>query len=59
MAKILIVEDESIVGLDMQSRLQRLDYEVPVVASSGEEAIVLASNIQPDLVSWTLCCRAI
>ena len=49
MAKILIVEDASIVGLDMQNRLQRLGYEVPVVASSGEEAIGMASDLQPDL----------
>ena len=50
MAKILIVEDESIVGLDIQNRLQHLGYEVPGVASSGEEAIQLASEIEPDLV---------
>ena len=50
MAKILIVEDESIVSLNMQYRLQRLGYEVSAVASTGEEAIGLASDMQPDLV---------
>ena len=50
MAKILIVEDESIVSLDMQHRLQRLGYVVSAVASTGEEAIGLASDMQPDLV---------
>ena len=50
MAKILIVEDESIVALDIQTRLQRLGYEVPHVATSGEQAIALATAINPDLV---------
>ena len=49
MAKILIVEDESIVGLDIQTRLERLGYEAPEVAASGEEALELAAEIRPDL----------
>ena len=50
MAKILVVEDESIVAMDIQSRLQRLGYEVPEVAASGEDALELATEIHPDLV---------
>ena len=50
MTRILIVEDESIVALDMQTRLQRLGYEVPSVASTGERALELAAEIRPDLV---------
>lgn len=48
--KILIVEDESIVAKNIQSRLKKLGYDVPEIASSGEEAIQKAAKIQPDLV---------
>jgi PAS domain S-box-containing protein len=48
-AQILIVEDESVVALDIQSRLMRLDYAVPAIASSGEEAIHRAEKLRPDL----------
>ena len=33
-AQILVVEDESIVALDLQNRLKSLGYAVPAVASS-------------------------
>src|SRR3712207_2615521 len=47
---IMVVEDESIVAKDLQSRLKKFGYAVPVVASSGEEAIVRASEHDLDLV---------
>jgi len=50
MSTILVVEDESIVGLDIQARLQRLDYRVPVVVASGQEALAEVENINPDLI---------
>ena len=50
MANILVVEDESIVGLDIQTRLQRLGYDVPEVVASGEEALVQVEALKPDLV---------
>ena len=49
-AKILITEDEMLVALDLQQRLRSLGYDVPAVASSGEEAIEKAATIQPDLI---------
>ncbi len=49
-AKILVVEDEGIVAMDLKSRLQNLGYDVPDIALSGEEAIKKAGEIQPDLV---------
>ena len=49
-ARILIVEDEYIVQLDLQSRLRRLGYSVVGVASEGEEAIAKAAELSPDLV---------
>ena len=46
----MIVEDEGIVSLDLQGQLISLGYSVAAVASSGEEAIRKAGEIQPDLV---------
>lgn len=48
--KILVVEDESIVALEIKRRLQNLGYMVPAVASSGEDAINKASLTFPDLI---------
>jgi len=49
-AKILIAEDQSIVALDIKSRLIKLRYEVVGVVSSGEAAIEKALETQRDLV---------
>jgi PAS domain S-box-containing protein len=50
MVKILVVEDEHIVAMDLMNRLRNLGYEVPDSASSGEEAIEKAARTRPDLV---------
>jgi len=49
-AKILVVEDETIVARDIQQRLTRLGYDVPTTATSGEEAIHKTKEIHPDLI---------
>ena len=49
-AKILVVEDEGIVVMELRERLNRLGYEVVGVASSGEEAILKAQETHPDMV---------
>jgi len=49
-AQILIVEDESIVGQDIQKRLKEMGYAVCGIAFSGEEAIEKAAEVRPDLV---------
>jgi CheY-like chemotaxis protein len=48
--KILIVEDEGIVALDLQMRLVNLGYEVTGIASSAEEALASVHQFPPDLV---------
>lgn len=48
--KILIVEDESIVAMDVKNRLTRLGYEVCGLAASGEEAIRKAIETRPGLI---------
>lgn len=47
---ILVVEDEAIVAMDLESRLSRLGYRVIGIASNGEEAIRRTSEAQPHLV---------
>lgn len=48
--KILVVEDERIVAKDIQNTLRNLGYEVPAVASTGNEAVKKAGEIKPDIV---------
>jgi signal transduction histidine kinase/CheY-like chemotaxis protein len=48
-AKILVVEDEHLVALDIQLRLDRLGH-IPTVVYSGEEAIAVAADTRFDLV---------
>jgi diguanylate cyclase (GGDEF)-like protein/PAS domain S-box-containing protein len=49
-AKILIVEDEGIVAMDIRTRLSSLGFTVVGHASSGEQAIALAEQHKPDLI---------
>lgn len=47
--RILIVEDEPIVSLDLKQELEELGCEVVGVAESAEEAIAAAEHRRPDL----------
>jgi len=49
-SKILIVEDEAISALDLQSRLQSRGFLVPEIAFTGEEAIRKSAEVRPALV---------
>jgi CheY-like chemotaxis protein len=48
--KILIVEDQTIVALNIKSQLKNMGYAVPGTAVSGEEAIKEAELTNADLV---------
>ena len=48
-ARILVVEDEHIVALDIKRMLLGLGYEVPAIAASGKQAIERSVEIRPDL----------
>jgi len=48
--KILVVEDESVVALDLQTRLTRLGYHVVEATAYGETAVEIAARLRPDLV---------
>jgi PAS domain S-box-containing protein len=49
-AKILIVEDEAVIALGIESKLQSLGYEVTAVVNTGEKAIKKAETDKPDLI---------
>lgn len=49
-AKILIVEDENIVAMDIRKILLNSGYEVIAIISSGEEAIANVREQKPDLI---------
>jgi CheY-like chemotaxis protein len=48
--RILLVEDEPIIGMDLQTILQNLGYDVPKVVTSGEEAVMKAEELKPDII---------
>jgi PAS domain S-box-containing protein len=48
--RVLIVEDEALVARDLQSGLKAMGYDVPSVASSGEEAVVKVEKDKADIV---------
>lgn len=48
--KILIVEDEAIVAMDLQQRLEQLGYSVVGTAMGGAKALELSGLLEPELV---------
>ncbi|WP_035042968.1 HD domain-containing phosphohydrolase [Desulfovibrio sp. X2] len=46
----MIVEDEAIVALDIQSRLRSMGYDVVRQVASGEAAVSSARELRPDLI---------
>lgn len=48
--RILVVEDESIVAMDIRRILLEGGFEVVASTPSGEEAVTAAARLQPDLV---------
>ena len=49
-SKIIIVEDEIIIALDLKLRLENLGHEVMSTVFNGEDAIKVAGEKNPDLV---------
>ena len=49
-SRILVVEDEGLVSLDIKENLEELGYEVSAVAATGSEAIRMATESFPDLI---------
>ena len=49
-ARILIVEDEAIIAMELESQIQSLGYEVTSIVDTGEKAITKAEEDKPDLI---------
>jgi len=49
-ARILIVEDETIVAMDIAATLRRLGYEIVGMVGTGKAAIASAESMKPDLI---------
>jgi CheY-like chemotaxis protein/DNA-binding PadR family transcriptional regulator len=50
MSKILVVDDEAIITMQLEERLSAMGYTVVGMASSGEDAIEKVRRLIPDLV---------
>jgi response regulator NasT len=48
--RVVVVEDEGLIRMDVVATLQEAGYEVVGEGSDGEEAIKLATELTPDLV---------
>ena len=57
--KILIVEDEGIVILHIRKALENLGYTVAGIANYGDDAIVKATEIRPDLVLMDIVLKGV
>ena len=49
-ARILLVEDEPIIALDIKAMLESIGYEVLDVVNSGEKAIAKTEELMPELI---------
>lgn len=49
-ARILVVEDESIIRIDIIESLRGFGYDVVGEAADGEAAVAMATQLRPDLV---------
>ncbi|MBF0288012.1 MAG: response regulator [SAR324 cluster bacterium] len=48
--KILVVEDEAIIGMEIASKLKQLGYHIEEIVTSGKKAIEVCAATHPDLV---------
>lgn len=48
--RILIVEDETIVSMDIKRTVEKLGYAVAGTASTGEEAMMKVTQLRPDVI---------
>ncbi len=55
--KVLIVEDEAIVAEDIKYTLNRLNYSVPAIVQTGEDAVKKAAEDSPDLILMDIMLR--
>ena len=58
-ARILVVEDESIIAADIAMRLRNLGYEITATVVSGEQAIRKVGEDKPDLVLMDIVLKGV
>ncbi|MCP4214313.1 MAG: response regulator [bacterium] len=49
-AKLLIIEDEALIALDLQMSLRELGYDAYKIVSNGRDAIKSVENDKPDIL---------
>ena len=49
-ARILVVEDEVIIAMEIENSLKNLGYVVTAIVNSGDKAIIKAKEEEPDLI---------
>lgn len=49
-ARVFIIEDESITALDIKKTLEKLNYEIVGINDRGEEALKVINQANPDIV---------
>ena len=50
--RVLVVEDEAIVAIDIQQQLESLGYDVVATASTAKEACEAAARLLPQPSRW-------
>ena len=50
MSRILVVDDEAVIAMELEKMLLSMGHEVLGRASSGEEAVELARCFKPDVI---------
>jgi len=48
--KIIVVEDEAMIAMDIQEKLIDMGYEVPLTVDNGLDAIKNAEELRPDIM---------
>lgn len=49
-AKILIVEDEAVIAMEVKHAVERLGYSAAAITDNGLDAVNLAKQLQPDII---------
>ena len=49
-ARILVIEDDNVIGLQLEHILAHLGYEMVAMLKSGEEAVQKVEELKPDLI---------
>ena len=47
---VFIVEDQTLLALDLRNRLESLNYTVVGTADNGKDAVVMIGELKPDII---------